>query len=158
MGKLATICERLGVTLYRNHEHTDPNEGVVAGYDVFLGTFDSPTEEITATLHELGHVVTGKLIQDRYWSKVSDPDFWYYYRYYQEYQAWRWARRTARLYQLPFDLQYAVNRLGTYARSNEEWTRPTDFVALSLQPHCTPLSVHKHYLNVLNRHTTKGTT
>jgi len=58
--KLCTLADKYEVTLARDAELADPNQGSHAGTDIWLGEFDDPDLEVVAFFHEVGHALSRK--------------------------------------------------------------------------------------------------
>lgn len=126
------LCELLedkfNVTITYSDDYCDDNQGAMAGNDIWYGRFDDEAKLMSAVMHEIGHVITGRVMQKRHTkNKDATDDFWYCFRYDAEYKSWVWARRMSAILIMPFDNAYANECLSTYAKSNDEWTRPEYF-------------------------------
>ena len=57
------LAEEYGVSVSRDIENCNPNQGAIAGKEIWLGRFDDPEIEVVAFFHELGHVMSGKVLK-----------------------------------------------------------------------------------------------
>lgn len=109
---LQALAHKYGVTVERDNCNLHPNEGAVAGNNIWLSSFDDHQLELAAFFHELGHVRAPTITKRGMYGVVS--------KFSAEALAWELGLGIAwdEGYRWDSDshvLQYARAKLATYA-------------------------------------------
>jgi len=116
---MQSICDKYGIRLILDDEHTDINCGGSAGQNtIMLGKFDDKDLQITAFFHELGHCLF-KPVNNIWMDTLS-----------MEGTAWEVGRAEASKYAFNWDyhskeLTWARNQLKSYTHPHQ-WQKLTD--------------------------------
>ena len=116
---MQSICDKYGIRLILDDEHTDINCGGSAGHNtIMLGKFDDRDLQITAFFHELGHCLF-KPVNNIWMDTLS-----------MEGTAWEVGRAEANKYGFNWDyhskeLTWARNQLKSYTHPHQDGTSPS---------------------------------
>ena len=117
---MQSICDKHGITLILDDEHTDNNAGGSAGQDtIMLGRFDDEDLKIVAFFHELGHCLF-KPVDSRWMDTLS-----------MEGTAWEVGRQEAAKYGFKWaydskEMQWARKQLNSYTHPAPSWQGLSD--------------------------------